>query len=124
LKEKRRETERYELHLEGVQGIKWDKDDNEPEIIIHFSRGMRIINWEQSSSRIRESHQQLRWKNFLVAGCQIGGHWCDNFILNVQAPVEDKIDGTKESTYEESECVSDKLPKYHITIFYESLMPK
>jgi hypothetical protein len=46
----------------------------------------------------------------------LGGCWCDIIVLNVHGPTEDKIDDMKDSLYEESEHVFDKLPKYHTKI--------
>jgi hypothetical protein len=44
------------------------------------------------------------------------GRWCDNIVLNVHAPTEDKIDDMKDSFYEELERVFDKFHKYHMKI--------
>jgi hypothetical protein len=44
------------------------------------------------------------------------GRWCDIIVLNVHAPTENKINGMKDSFYEELERVFDKLPKYHMKI--------
>jgi hypothetical protein len=37
-------------------------------------------------------------------------------VLNVHTQTEDKSDGTKDSFYEELECVLDQFPKYHMRI--------
>jgi hypothetical protein len=42
------------------------------------------------------------------------GRWCHNHVLNIHAPVEDKIDEGKDSLYEELEHVFAKFPKYHM----------
>jgi hypothetical protein len=39
------------------------------------------------------------------------GLWCDNIVLNVHAPTEDKIDDVKDRFYEEQERVFDIVPK-------------
>jgi hypothetical protein len=44
------------------------------------------------------------------------GRWCHIIVLNAHVPTEDKIDHAKDSFYEESEHVFDKIPKYHIEI--------
>jgi exonuclease III len=44
------------------------------------------------------------------------GRCCNIIVLNVHAPIEDKIDYIKDRFYEELEYVSDKLPKYHMKI--------
>jgi hypothetical protein len=37
------------------------------------------------------------------------GHWCHIIVLNVHAPIEDKIDDVKNSFYEELELVFNKF---------------
>jgi hypothetical protein len=43
------------------------------------------------------------------------GRWC-GIVLNVYVPTEDKIDGVKDSVYDELERLFDKFPKYHMKI--------
>jgi hypothetical protein len=38
------------------------------------------------------------------------GPWCDIIVLNVHAPIEDKISDMKDRFYEELECVFEKIP--------------
>jgi hypothetical protein len=42
------------------------------------------------------------------------GRWCDDIVLNVRAPTEDRSDDAKDSFYEVPERVLDELPKYHM----------
>jgi hypothetical protein len=44
------------------------------------------------------------------------GRWCDNIVLNVHAPAEDKDDDINDSFYEELEQVSDQFPRHHTKI--------
>jgi hypothetical protein len=44
------------------------------------------------------------------------GHWCHIVVLNGHKATEDKSDDTKERPYEESDCVLDQLPTYHMKI--------
>jgi hypothetical protein len=44
------------------------------------------------------------------------GRWCDNIVLNVHAPTEDKDDVIKDSFYEDLEQVFDQFPRYHMKI--------
>jgi hypothetical protein len=44
------------------------------------------------------------------------GLWCDIIVLDVHAPTEDKTDYTKDSFYEELECVFSRFPKYDTKI--------
>jgi hypothetical protein len=46
----------------------------------------------------------------------LSGHWFDIIVLNVHPPTEDKSDDTKDSFYEELECVFNQFPKYHMKI--------
>jgi hypothetical protein len=52
------------------------------------------------------------------------GRWCHVIVLNVHAPTEDKTDDVKDSFYEESECVLDKFPKYHMKILLGNIKAK
>jgi hypothetical protein len=54
----------------------------------------------------------------------LSGRWCDNIVLKVHAPLEDKIDDMKGSFYEDLERVFDKIPKYYMKILIGDLMPK
>jgi hypothetical protein len=46
------------------------------------------------------------------------GRWCDIIVLNVHAPIEDKIDYIKDRFYGELEHVFDKFPKYNMNFFF------
>jgi len=37
------------------------------------------------------------------------GHWCD-IVLNVYTPTEDKSEDTRDSFYEELECILGQFP--------------
>jgi hypothetical protein len=52
------------------------------------------------------------------------GCWCDIIVLNVHAPTKETIDDVKDSFYEKSERVFDKLPKYHMKILLEDFNAK
>jgi hydroxypyruvate isomerase len=52
------------------------------------------------------------------------GCWCHITVLNVHAPTEDKTDDVKGSFYEELECVSNKLLKYHMKFLLEYFSAK
>jgi hypothetical protein len=42
--------------------------------------------------------------------------WCDIIALNFHATIKDKIDGVKDSFYEELQRVFNKFPKYDAKI--------
>jgi len=46
----------------------------------------------------------------------LSGHWFDIIVLNVHPPTEDKSDDTKDSFYEELECVFNQFLMYHMKI--------
>jgi hypothetical protein len=47
--------------------------------------------------------------------------WFHIIVLNVHAPIEDKIDDVKDSFYEELEHMFDKFPKYHMKMLLGDL---
>jgi hypothetical protein len=49
--------------------------------------------------------------------------WFHIIVLNVHAPVEDKID-VKDSLYEELESIFDKFPKYHMKMLLRDFNAK
>ena len=44
------------------------------------------------------------------------GRWCNNIVLNVLKPSEEKSDDSKDSFYEELEQVFSRFPGYHMKI--------
>jgi hypothetical protein len=42
------------------------------------------------------------------------GRWCRVIVLNVHAPLEDKVDGVKDIFCKELDRVFGKFPKYHM----------
>jgi hypothetical protein len=50
-----------------------------------------------------------RMSYIILRGC-----WCNNILLNVHAPTEDKIDDMKDRFYEELEQAFDKFWKYQM----------
>jgi hypothetical protein len=52
------------------------------------------------------------------------GRWCPIVVLNVHAPIEDKIDDVKDSFYKELERVFDKFSKYNLEILLGNFIAK
>jgi hypothetical protein len=52
------------------------------------------------------------------------GRWCHTIVLNIHAPIENKIDYVKDSFYEELEHVSDAFPKFHMKILLRDFNAK
>jgi hypothetical protein len=57
------EISKYKLDLVGVQEVRWANINSSME------NGMKIMNYVQVFSYIRESNQQLRRQSLLVIGC-------------------------------------------------------
>jgi hypothetical protein len=53
-----------------------------------------------------------RMSYIIVRGC-----WCNIIVLNVHAPIKDKIDDMKDSFCEKTERAFHKIPKYHMKIY-------
>jgi exonuclease III len=52
------------------------------------------------------------------------GSCCNIIVLNVYAPIGNKIDDIKDRFYEELEQIFEKLPKYHMKILVEEFNTK
>jgi hypothetical protein len=66
------------------------------------------MKWVHVSLCIRESYQQLKRVEFVserMSCIILRGRCCDNILLNVHAPTEDKINNVKNSFYEELERI-------------------
>jgi hypothetical protein len=66
--------------------------------------------------RIISAVKRVEFVSDTMSYIKLRGHWCHIIVLNVHAPTEDKTDDTKNSFYDELECVFDKFPKYHMKI--------
>jgi len=54
----------------------------------------------------------------------LGHCLCDDIVLNVLAPTEVRSRDTKDSLYDQQECVFDQFPKYIWKFCYETSMQK
>jgi hypothetical protein len=52
------------------------------------------------------------------------GRCCDDIVMNVHAPTQDKREDMKDSFYEEQKRVLDQFPTHDMTICYEISMQK
>ena len=63
-----------------------------------------IINWEQDffvHNRIVSAVKRVEFVGNRVSYIVLNGGWCDNIVLNVHAPSEEKSVDSKDSFYEE-----------------------
>jgi hypothetical protein len=63
------ELSEYKLNLMAVEEVRWDGGGTKLASEYTFSYGMRIMNYLQIFSYIRESYQRLRGLSSLVIGC-------------------------------------------------------
>jgi hypothetical protein len=82
------------------------KGNGNHELGIEFLLHKRIIS---AVKRVELVSDRISY--IILRGC-----WCHVIVLNVYAPIEDKIDEVKNNFYRELECVFDKFPKYHMSI--------
>jgi hypothetical protein len=54
----------------------------------------------------------------------VRGRWFHIIVLNVPAPIEDKIDDVKDSFYEELKCLFNKFPKFCMKFSVEDFNAK
>jgi hypothetical protein len=73
-----------------------------------MERGMRTMNLVQ---RIISAVKRVEFVNDRLSYIILRGIWFHIIVLDVNAPVEDKIDDVKDSSNEELERILEKLPK-------------
>jgi exonuclease III len=115
------EISKYKLDLVGVQEVRWDGGGTEPagDYTYYYGKGNEnhelgtgfFIHKKIVSEVMREEFVSDRMSHITLKG-----RWCNNIVLNVHAPTEDKIDDIKDRFYEELEQVFDKFPKYGMRI--------
>ena len=66
--------------------------------------------------RIVSAVKRVAFVSHRMSYIVLEGRWCNIVVLNVHKPSEEKSDDSKGGFYEESEQVSDHLPKYHMKI--------
>jgi hypothetical protein len=86
-----------------------------------MNMGRRTMNLVQVVLYIRESSavKRVEFVSDRMPYIILRGRWFHIIVLNVHAPIEDKIDDAKHSFYEELEHILDKSPKYHIKILLQ-----
>jgi hypothetical protein len=78
------------------------------------------MNYAQVSlyvhKRILSAVKRVEFVSDRMSYIILRGRWCNIIILNVHVQTKNKIDYTKDSFYEELECVFDKFLKYQMKI--------
>ncbi|PNF26118.1 hypothetical protein B7P43_G04440 [Cryptotermes secundus] len=120
LMEVAKEISEYELDLAGVQEVRWDEDRTEPAGEYTFLYGKGNENHELGTGffvhkRIVSAVKGVEFVSDMLSYIIQRGRCCNIIVLNVHAPTEDKIYGTKD-IYEELECVFGNFPIYHTKI--------
>jgi hypothetical protein len=101
--------------------VTWDRGGAEPAGEYTYSYGKGNENHElgtgfHARKRIISAVKRAELFRDTIWYIILRGRWCDIFVLNVHAPIENKIDDMKSSCYEELEHVFEKFTQYHMKI--------
>jgi hypothetical protein len=116
------EISKYKLDLVGIWEVRWDRGGTEPAAEYTFFYGKGNENHELGTGffvhkRIISAVKKVEFVSGRMSYIILRGCWCNITFLNIDAPIEDKIDDVKDRFYEELERVFDTSPKYHTKNF-------
>jgi hypothetical protein len=67
---------------------------------------------------MRSVFRRVEFVNDRMLCIRVRGCCCDDIVLNMHAPTEDKSGDIKVGFYEEIECIFDQFQKYHMKILF------
>jgi hypothetical protein len=107
-----------------VQEVRWDGGGIKPVGEYTFLYRKGNMNHELGSvffvhKRFISAIKSLEFVSDRMSYITLRGCWCNIIVLNVHAPTQDKIDGVKDSFYEELGSVFGEFPKYNMKILLD-----
>jgi hypothetical protein len=124
-----RELGKCKLDLVGVQEVRWDKGGTEwTEDYTFFYRQRNGVHQLGTGflvhKRIVSVVRRVEFISDRMLYIILRGHWCNNIVLNVHAPCENKGDNVKDSFSEELGHIFDQFPRYDMKILLGDLNAK
>jgi hypothetical protein len=98
----------------GVQEVRRDRSSTETVDEYTFFYGKGNVN--HARKRIISAVKRVEFFNNRISYKILRGRWCDIIVLNIQAPVENKIGHMKDGFYKEIKRAFYKFHKYHMEI--------
>ena len=100
-----RELMRYKIDLFGTQEGRWDKGGTVRPVDYVFSMEKGLKSWNLSRMfvhhRLVSTVKRVEIVSDRMLYIVLRGRWCNNIVMNVPAPSEEKNDYSKDSSYEE-----------------------
>jgi hypothetical protein len=114
-----RELQKYNLHLVGVQQVRWEKGGTKRAENYTFFYGQGNGDHQLGTGfvlhkRIVSAVRRVEFISDIMSCIILKCRWCNIIVLNVHDTCEDKGDDVKDRFYEELGHVFDQFPRYNM----------